>query len=515
MVFAVLAVVLGPLAAPALAIEASNVLLLYYDDAADTVTDGEAIRDHYLSVHGSAVRTLGLTFDAAPTEEITAQEYLDEIRRPILDSGLLTEDVEVIVTTRGLPLRIDNAGSGTARFSSLESELTRIDSISTVPQMQDGAWILADFGFSNILPANPYYLGPNVGTGVKKEPVGFDRSANEGIRLTSRLDGYTASDAIAAIDRASGPIYAVTHQNYLIVDDDASIPSGAFDVMAELYNDVVPLHYPDADPTNGAFETDFAGYDDTPADTLDTAWPAIAYVGHGTKSGLTPGTLGQLDTTGYVFDDFLFDLADGAVFHSYESFNAYSFEADQTFSGQGQVAQWIAAGGTAGLGTVAEPVAGPSNNTNEDVFFDMMLRGYTFAEAAWAATRQLSFVNTAVGDPLLRYTPWVRGDFNVDGSVDITDLSIMQSNWSQAGGFAQGDANGDGQVDLFDLIILQANWAQSVFGATPATLTASTGLPVISPITGAPVLVITIPEPASLGLCVALLPIASRRRGRR
>lgn len=47
-------------------------------------------------------------------------------------------------------------------------------------------------------------------------------------------------------------------------------------------------------------------------------------------------------------------------------------------------------------------------------------------------------------------------DFNLDGKVDISDLSILASYWSQNNVIA--DANGDGNVTLQDLSILASNW---------------------------------------------------------
>ena len=189
-------------------------------------------------------------------------------------------------------------------------------------------------------------------------------------------------------------------------------------------------------------------------------------------------------------------MADGAVFHTYESFNAFSFDAGSTFTGQGQVAQWIAAGGTAALGTVAEPAVGAANVSNEDVFWEMMLSGYTFAEAAWASTRQLSYVNTVIGDPLLRYSPWIQGDFNADGVVNFADVFLLGQHFDSPGGFAKGDANDDGRIDIADMFILGQNFGKSLL--SDGTVGA-------------------VPEPAAGGLLFAatILCSAGRRGGDR
>jgi len=48
------------------------------------------------------------------------------------------------------------------------------------------------------------------------------------------------------------------------------------------------------------------------------------------------------------------------------------------------------------------------------------------------------------------------GDINGDGSIGLSDLSILLTNFGRSGGavFSEGDLNGDGAVNLTDLSIL-------------------------------------------------------------
>ena len=48
------------------------------------------------------------------------------------------------------------------------------------------------------------------------------------------------------------------------------------------------------------------------------------------------------------------------------------------------------------------------------------------------------------------------GDLNGDNSVNITDLSILLSNWNTTNSAA--DVNKDGTVNIFDLSILLSNY---------------------------------------------------------
>lgn len=67
----------------------------------------------------------------------------------------------------------------------------------------------------------------------------------------------------------------------------------------------------------------------------------------------------------------------------------------------------------------------------------------------------------------------VRGDANLDRSVDLLDLSSLASHFEQAGSWAEGDFNGDGMIDLLDLSILasQFGFEGSVVPA-PSSMTA-------------------------------------------
>ena len=57
------------------------------------------------------------------------------------------------------------------------------------------------------------------------------------------------------------------------------------------------------------------------------------------------------------------------------------------------------------------------------------------------------------------------GDANLDGTVDINDLTIVLSHFGQsvgAYGWSSGDFTGDGVVDINDLTIVLSNFGQSL-----------------------------------------------------
>ncbi|MEM9353855.1 MAG: TIGR03790 family protein [Planctomycetota bacterium] len=481
-----------------LAVEPASTLLIFNANDPDSV----AIEQHYLSAR-PGVRSLGLNLPAAG-EEVTADFYLGNIRQPLLDyldSESLSEQIDTFVTTKGLPLRIDtgpqppgNTSPKWSRFSSLESELTRVDAIGTLEQMGDQLWELGQINIPGVLPANPYYLGQEFDFFANPipyaGPVAFDREApiNEGIRLVTRLDAFEVDDVLTTIDR-SQDVYVVPTGHYVVIDDDPNAAAANESAMAGLSTAILPAR--------GQSQV----YDGTDNPLTSAPGPVIGYVSHGVNDGV-----GGLET-GYIRDALSFELVDGAVFHSYESFNGMTFDPAMP-QNQGLVAEWLEIGGTAALAHVAEPGANQSSVSNEDVFYDMMLSGHTFAEASWASLRQLSYVNTAVGDPLMRWKPWLPGDTNLDGVVEFEDFFTMQGNWGQAGGFEDGDFNGDNVIDAADFAILETNWLQSdepiPDSDAPAIVaeltdpTATVVYPVLDDQTGWPELTGTLLIPANL-----------------
>ncbi len=428
-------------------VDASNVLVLYNTAS----PEGAQIANYYASVH-PGVQLLGIN-GLSTSEYITASDYLDILRPQVLPA--LTSQRSVIATTKGMPLRVHVTQSPpTATFpdlpsytdpygqqrdilnwqaySSLESELANIDTVASWEMMGDQSYNLADH-----FTQNPYY---GAATSFSHEQYGT--------RLTARLDGYTVNDVLGAIDRAQnvvvGPVNSPNGAVHIVVDND---PTRPYDyTMTKLVSDVL-------DPVGIAHT-----YDDTLTFVSSAPGPVIGYDSHGDHQASAPNN--------YITDGIDFTLADGAVFTSLESYNAYSFTPGGYTGPQGQVAQWLAIGGTAGVGNVAEPTASWKTVNNENILFANLLDGQTFAEAAWSANYQTSWVNTVIGDPLMTWQLLIYGDVNTDGHVDISDLSIMGAHWSQhpaAGGFGWGvgDLNSDGVVDISDLSLLGAHWGET------------------------------------------------------
>jgi hypothetical protein len=83
----------------------------------------------------------------------------------------------------------------------------------------------------------------------------------------------------------------------------------------------------------------------------------------------------------------------------------------------------------------------------------------------------LDYDNTGDGVPDGMGT--FRGDFNADGIVNGTDLSILAGNFGTNVGFAGGNANCDSIVNGTDLSILAGNFGNVATAAVPEPLTMS------------------------------------------
>ena len=68
--------------------------------------------------------------------------------------------------------------------------------------------------------------------------------------------------------------------------------------------------------------------------------------------------------------------------------------------------------------------------------------------------------------PALILRPSLPGDANLDGKVDINDLSVVLTNYDKSGlQWSQGDFNGDGKVDINDLSVVLTNYDQTAGSA--------------------------------------------------
>ena len=177
-------------------------------------------------------------------------------------------------------------------------------------------------------------------------------------------------------------------------------------------------------------------------DTLASPLP-ILLLAHGgaNSSGTSPGDSTPASPNSRTQYASSFTYAPGCVFNTIESFNGREF-GDVTPGSipQQQMADYITAGGTLGIGHVWEPTV-LTLPDNFQIIRNLALGNLTWAEAAWTSIPVLSHQHVVIGDPLARYTRSSE-DINADGQITINDLynwNAAPTNVNRIGGITDAD----------------------------------------------------------------------------
>ncbi len=402
-------------------------MLLVYNRADP---DSAAIRDHYLQLH-PGVHDLNLAnLDLVGRHTITASVYARWIRAPIRKHLAthpdLKERIVCIALTLGIPHRIEDASHpesgddaalmrrewldrGDFTAASVDSELTllwqdleRNEFGGKFDSKADGFIANPCFGaerpaseydrrfcgapkqFTQIVKAGADLDSPQAGWAAAEARLPAARLSPGDIYLVVRLDGPSRRDVLVLINR-SRKIEIRKSEVAIVMDADA-------------WRDFDKGDYDDAEKRlqkNGWRVTHDRTANFLTSDEMTT--PVIAYAGYGLNAaGDSPGS------TDYIRE---LHFAPGAIFNTLESFNGRDFggAGDRRERPQTQVADFIAAGGTFGIGNVWEPFSF-SAASNAELLDAMLIRGWSFAESAYGSLRALSWQQIVVGDPLARIT---------------------------------------------------------------------------------------------------------------
>ena len=402
------------------------------------------------------------------SRSITREDFDTELRLPLkayLESTPegepqpLYQTVRVLVTTKGVPTRVhdvdyvypsyqvgDDASSGGAtetewfnnRYdaASVDSELVVLHHDLRPGDQPEPPG--EPKNYANNYIRNPYYGGTSridtysrqYATVAKtltffgsywKNLVGVQtqyKLLSGDIYLVTRLSGYTVEDVTDALDR-SGRIGVRKDACTVVLDrtdywgdETGLLDFGDFKATRNLL-------------TAEGFNTD---YDNTSTFLTTASHDVLGYAGYGVNHRNGPPSGRR-----YVLLDLdpHFTLCDGAIFNTYESWNGRDFECTDPLDvalhdRHGQVADWLRIGGTLGFGHVFEPFA--SSVADNAILYDrMLLRGWTFAEAAYASLPYLSWQNIVVGDPLATFyelsevTAWqIAADHDAAGTLTTT-----------------------------------------------------------------------------------------------
>ena len=349
---------------------ASEVLVVYNssyatDSDSDGIQDSREIAEYYQtkrSIPGDNI--LGIS---APTDEVITRTQYNEQIKPAIENYLTTSglktSIKFIVLTKGVPLKIQSTNGssyGVTNYSSVDAAVCLLFEDYSIYWHLDNPYHNADPSYTKAYRFKTDHFSTSGGTTLNY--------------LVTRLDGYTVADIETMIDRAAT---ADTSGNgYWIVDDHGKY----YDTMPAAYTNLKSLgQNVNPDPWEDA----------TSWITENPSGSVIGYTSHGVHAGMPDG---------YVTGTLNFTYLNGAVFSTYESLNAYGFVSPSQ-STHGQVAEFIAAAGSGGIGNVYEPWA--SAIADEDIWMPEYAIGYSWAEAAYMSLPYMDFVTVVVGDPLM------------------------------------------------------------------------------------------------------------------
>jgi uncharacterized protein (TIGR03790 family) len=367
----VLTVLVAFAAAPAVARAQGpeNVLLVINASSPDSARVGE----HYARARGLDPSQV-VRLEVPVLEEISRNDYDTFVQRPVaewLARHGAQDRILFIVLTKGVPLRVGGSGGRQGTVASVDSELAllyrRMTGQSVAPQGS---------------VANPYFLGPSPLTDAQP----FTRERMD-IYLVTRLDGFTADDAMALVDRASRPLA----EGRIVLDMKAAIDDKGNEWLK------------------------------TAADRLTSMGKSESVLLQTTSDVVRdlPGVLGYYswgsNDRAVKVRRFGFQFVPGAVAAMFVSTDARTFkeppaewtigtwnDRNSYFEGSPQslVGDLIREGVTGVAGHVAEPYLDAT--IRPEILFPAYLSGYTLAEAYYLAMPYLSWQTVVVGDPLCR-----------------------------------------------------------------------------------------------------------------
>jgi len=373
---------------------AAEVLLVYN---ADSPVSSAIAKDYAMRRHVTKTVAIHCADSAisSANETISLTDYANQIVRPVAAYLKKHSEINFIVLTKGVPIRVRGAYTGSRDENlpasaplnaSVDSYLAAMD----YPDRKDATRIsIHGSGARGFGWLNHYW----------NATVPFSH-AQFGGYLVTRLDGYTQADAEALVTRAiaaenpgavGGPVLLDVEPDFGVDD----VPSQPLRITGTI--------------------ADESGYGSWNADMVKAGgilkMHGIAHELESTQSfvGNKADLLGYFswgsnDThySNVAYESLRF--APGSIGDTAVSTSARTFLPTQ--GGQSLIADLIAHGITGVKGYTDEPllqaIASPS------VTMDRYTSGFTLAESLYAASRFVGWEDVVIGDPLCRLAMWAK-----------------------------------------------------------------------------------------------------------
>lgn len=401
------------------------------------------------------------------------QYFIEEVANPIrqhLQNNNLTSTIRYIVMCQGVPFKIQAVGDWSSPGNiSVDGLLCMLntedydDFVETIfNNLVDDCYpgCVPPACYSSPVISNPYFdKDNNFNFNARFKPdcyTGYWGGYNYKLSyLVSRLDGLSFEIIKAMIDKSVAADKS-GEAAWIIDNDPASIS-------------YVPVnsHFTTAKSRleNHGFNVIYNNTDIWITHNTYTEGPVMGY----TSLGVHAESSNPAYQT-YVSDSLLFDYANGSVFNTYESFNAYSISTLRRV-GQGVMTEFSSIGGTSGAGHIWEPYA--SRVSRAHVYFPYYAMGYNQIDAVWQGFSVLAWRNVVVGDPLTTIA-WGKqqlaenltwsGTNLVTGEIDITNHIITIEDSSVINFRHQGFITGDGKLMIGNNVTFNIySWQKGLF----------------------------------------------------
>ena len=309
----------------------------------DNSTISKEVGAYYVSKRKIPAKNV-VHIKTSTNDTIPIKQYQDEIETPVrkyLDKTDLTYNIDYMVLTKGIPLRLEKGWS------------------------VDGALMCMirtyNMNYPNIQTFNLYY--------GKNEHFSRQRY---GFYLATRLDGYTAADAKKLVDRS---LAAKPSKGEFLIDTAPGRDTGGYGIMN------ASMRAASQNIKHRGFTSDL----DESVEFVGDRKGLMGYFSWGSNDA-------KYSLEKYKSNRFL----PGAIAETAVSTSARTF--GHVDKGQSIIADLIESGVTGVKGYVNEPYL--TAIANPEILFDRYLSGYNLAESFYMASQFIFWRDLVVGDPL-------------------------------------------------------------------------------------------------------------------
>jgi uncharacterized protein (TIGR03790 family) len=322
---------------------------------------------------------------SADHETISLADYTAEIATPIRRYLGNHKDINFIVLTKGIPIRIDGGNTGSKTIHSdgnlnpsVDSYLAAID----YPDMPGAIKInITGSGATGYVWLNRYW----------NATVPFSHATFGGY-LVTRLDGYTQEDAMSLVDRALAAETTENRYDKILLDVQPSFGLGDKAVKpSQVVGDIL------SESVWSSWNADLA----RAGDLLNTLRIPVELDSTSVFVGDRSNLLGYFswgsNDSHYknrAYESLSF--SPGSIGDTAVSTSARTFLP--TTGGQSLIADLIAHGITGIKGYVNEPLL--QANASPSIALDRYFSGFSMAESFYAASRFVGWEDIVIGDPL-------------------------------------------------------------------------------------------------------------------